>query len=171
MVTIGDVFTVIGILVGICVTGWALIMGSAVLFQKNASQARDVYRGTPWKGFFVGLGATVVLGFFSVVLASLPNPVAKLMGTTLYLSLMALAALGASGIALQMTDRVSALDPNLSRYAALSRSAFIMVVAGVFPVLGWFFVGPLLIISSIGCALTSLLSRQKSLVAPPFEVV
>src|SRR5579859_5390453 len=170
MVAIGDVFSVASALVLICVTAWALIMGSALLFQSGASKARDSYCNAPWRGFFAGLATTAVVGIASVVLLAIPTPLTKLVGTMLYLLLMALAALGASGIALLISDRVAALDPNVSRYGALMRASSILVIAGVFPLLGWFLVGPVLTIASIGYGLQALVARQGSyVVAPPIE--
>jgi hypothetical protein len=167
MVTIGDVFSVIGTLVGICVTAWAVIMGSALLFQSSASRARDAYRSGPWKGIGVGLLATAFFGVTGLVLSGIPHPLVKLAGISFLLVVMALAALGASGISLLIAERIAALDPNVSRYGAMQRATSIMVVAGVFPILGWFLVGPLLIIASVGYGIQALVAGEKSRASVP----
>ena len=166
MVTIGDVFSVIGGLVGICVTAWALIMGTALLFQSSASRARDAYRAAPWKGLGLGMLSTVFLGFFGIVLSSIPVPLVKLAGLGFFLALMALAALGASGLSLLIAERVAALDPSISRFGAMQKACAILVIAGVFPVLGWFLVGPVFVIASAGYGLQALLARETSRVSP-----
>lgn len=167
MVAIGDVFSIVAALVGICVTAWALIMGSALLFQNQAVSARDAYRRAPWKGFFLGLGISAVLGFASAVMVQMPVPGVKLLGTLIYLSLMAVAALGASGIALLISDRIATLDPSVSRYGALIRAASILVMAGVFPLLGWFLVGPVLIIASLGYGTLAIAAQARALANVP----
>ncbi|HEY3780919.1 MAG TPA: hypothetical protein VGL56_07545 [Fimbriimonadaceae bacterium] len=161
MVTIGDVFSVIGSLVGICVTAWAVIMGAALLFQSSASRARDAYRSGPWKGIGLGLLLTLVFGTIGFILVNIPNPAIKLTGMGVLLAIMVLSALGASGISMLIAERIAALDPNASRYGAMQRATLIMVVAGVFPILGWFLIGPLLIIAGVGYGIQALVATVR----------
>ncbi len=167
MVTIGDVFSVIGTLVGICITAWAVIMGAALLFQSSASRARDAYRVGPWKGIGLGFLLTSIFGVVGIVLTKVPNPVVKLAGMGVLLGLMVLSALGASGISMLIAERVAALDPTVSRYGAMQRATSIMVIAGVFPILGWFLIGPLLIIASVGYGVQALVASVRVSVATP----
>jgi hypothetical protein len=163
MVAIGDVFSIVGTLVGICVTSWALIMGAALLFQGSAYRAKTAYQTTPYKGLFLGIGVTLLIGVASFLLLAIPLPLVKMAGTMGLLSLMSLAALGASGVAMVVADRICALDPGVSRYTAMIRATAIMSIAGVFPVLGWFLVGPVLILASVGYGLKAVFQQATAL--------
>lgn len=164
MVAIGDVFSVVATLVGICVTAWAMITGSALLFQNGAYKAKSCYQRAPWKGLFAGLGVTAFFTVISLVFLALPLPFSKMIGTSILLGLMALATCGASGIALLIADRIVALDPSISRYNALVRAGAIMAIAGVFPVFGWLFVAPILVIASVGYGTSALFATAQSAV-------
>ncbi len=162
MVAIGDVFSIVATLVGICVTAWAMITGAALLFQSGAYQAKSCYQRAPWKGFFAGLGVTALFSLIAFVFLALPIPFSKMIGTSILLVLMALATCGAAGIALLIADRIVALDPNISRYNALVRAGAIMAIAAVFPFFGWLFVAPILVIASVGYGTSALFARAQS---------
>ena len=160
MLIIGDVLAVVFALVGACVTAGAMMLCGALLFQGHASRAREACRVAPGRGLVLGLLLTIVLAALSIAFLKVPLPAFKLVGTVVYLSLMAVAAIGASGIALLLSERVAALDLSLSRYGALLRAASILAIACVFPLLGWFLVGPALFIASVGFGAQSLFARR-----------
>jgi len=163
---IGDVLAVVFALIGVCITAGAMMLGGALLFQGNASRAREACRTAPGRGFILGLLITLVFAIVSITLIKVPLPPFKLAGTVVYLALMALASIGASGIALLLSERVAALDPNLSRFGALVRAATILSVACVFPLLGWFLAGPALLVASAGFGMQSLFVRRAAFATP-----
>lgn len=160
MVTIGNVFSVVAALAGICITAWAMILATTLAFPRAAEAARSRHERSAFTGFFIGLGMMVFFGTISLVLLKLPIPLAKLIGTTLYLSLMAIAALGAGGVALTLGARLRTLQPELSPYAALVKADALMVVSCLFPLLGWFLVAPVLTLICLGNGTQALLVRQ-----------
>lgn len=165
MVTIGDVFSIVAALIGVCLTGGAMVLGCALLFEGKAARARQICERTPWVGFVTGLALSTVFGVLSVALLKAPLPISKLMGTALYLVLMALATVGASGVATLLSERVAAMDRTLSRYATLIRACGIISIACVFPLIGWFLVGPVLVICSVGYGAIALTQKSPQLVA------
>ncbi len=159
--TIGDSFAIVAILIGIGLTAWALILGAGLVFAARAGAARERFEQRPWKGFFVGLLVTGTAGVVSIGMAGSPVPLLKFLGLALLMSLMAVAAMGASGLCLMVSWRIRSLEPGLSLYASLTRAAMIIVVAAFFPMLGWFLLGPILFITSLGVGTQVVLARAE----------
>ena len=164
MTTIGDSFSIVAILMGIGFTTWALILAASLLFNGRANMAKERYEKRPWVGFGLGVLMVLTVGLISLVLAQLPNPLLKLMGTTGLMLLLAISSLGSAGLCQLVALRIRNLEPTLSPYAALTRAAMLVVVAGFFPVLGWFFVGPILFITSLGIGVQALVARTRPVV-------
>lgn len=161
MTTIGDSFSIVAILMGIGFTTWALILACSLLFNARANMAKERYEKHPWGGFGIGALMVLTVGLVSLVLAGLPNPLLKVMGTSGLMLLLALSSLGSAGLCQLVALRIRNLEPSLSPYAALTRAAMLVVVAGFFPVLGWFFLGPILFITSLGIGVQSLIARNR----------
>lgn len=167
MVVIGDVFLVIAYIFGVCLSTWALVMGMSFLFPSKVSAAELAADKRPWKT--LGLGFVVFAAGLLVSLAFLSQPVpgAKLLGTVLLLALLCVALLGFTGIAGLVGQRIRPLDPDLSRYKAMSRSTGLLVVAGLLPFIGWFVFAPLLLAYGTGLGLQALFARKQA--APAFD--
>lgn len=170
MLIIGDVLAVVFALVGVCVTAAAMMVGSALLFENHAGRAREICRAAPGRSFILGLLATVFFGVVSLTLLQVPVPLVKLAGTLIYLTLMALSAIGMSGVALLTAERISRADESVSRFAALLRASFLLSIACVFPLLGWFLAGPALFATSVGIGVQALLIRSRVAHAPSVQI-
>ena len=169
MITMGDVLAVVAGLFGLCFATWALLLASALLFPAKAEIASVAATQKPWKNLGRGLLVTGLFGVIGIGMLASPLPPAKLVGWVLILALLAVAALGMAGITLVAAERLQTLEPNLSPYACLVRAAAIMVVPGILPILGWFLIGPLLLIAGTGAGWSALLNRSRQ-VAPQYEV-
>lgn len=159
MTTIGDSFSIVAILIGFGFTTWAMILAANLLFNNRASVARDKYQARPWQGFGLGVLIALTLGTMSVIISAIPLPIMKLVGMTGILTLLAVSSLGSAGLCQLIAQRIRTLEPSLSPYAALTRAAMLVVVASLFPILGWFLVGPVLLLTSLGIGAQSLLAR------------
>jgi len=73
------------------------------------------------------------------------------------LTWMALASLGAAGIALLMGERIDALNQHSSGLANILRGAVIYQLACLFPLIGWFVFWPIASITVTGAAIFGLL--------------
>ena len=67
-------------------------------------------------------------------------------------------------------DRIQSMASDLSDYAVFVRGAGFLVVASVFPILGWFFFGPLALAASVGSGAKAVL-RSSGLVRHGAEPV
>lgn len=171
MTTIGDTFGIAAILVGLCVTAWAIVMGFTLTFSVRAAAARDNYQTRPWLGFVVGLGLALTVGIFGVVVSAIPNPVAKMFGVSILMALVALSAVGTGGLSLLVSSRIRMLDSNVTPYGALVKASAVIMIGAFFPALGWFLIAPALLVTSLGVGFLSLLTARQVATEPHFDEV
>lgn len=160
MTTIGDVLAVVGIVITVVVSLWALVIVVSVLFSKRVQRAQTRMEQAPVKTLLLGAAMSLILGIIVAALLNQPNPLGKLIGWIIYSLMLIAAAIGLSGLAGLLARRLTALEPSLSPYGALSRGAVICVVAGMLPVFGWFVVAPLTLFASLGAGTQAILERK-----------
>lgn len=166
MTTIGDVLAVIGVVVTVVVSTWALVLTVSILFGRRTMRAQARVEQAPVKTILLGAAMTLILGFIVVALLNQPNPLGKLIGWVIYLLMLVVTAIGLSGLAGLLARHLAQMEPSLSPYGALSRAAFICVVAMLLPIFGWFVVAPLTLFVSLGAGTLATLERTPA-VAPP----
>jgi hypothetical protein len=127
---------------GLLTTWW-------LLFPATVERARARFDQTPWQCFWFGgvLAAATVIP--TVILLVLPSGPAKFLGWALVVVVLAISSLGSAGIAAKMGARLSD-TASASPTAAFVRSAIALELAVIFPVLGWFLVFPLTVITALG---------------------
>lgn len=163
--TIGDVLAAVAALVGLALSGWALLVGLALLFTGFTARAQGHLENSPGAAFGTGLALIATVSLLAITLIKQPNALLKLSGWSLLLALLLLSALGAGGLALLLNRRVRGLEPELSAFSGLCRGAAILVLAGFMPGLGWFIVTPLVVITSLGASIRTLWQARQA-VAP-----
>ncbi|MBX7133756.1 MAG: hypothetical protein K1X67_13870 [Fimbriimonadaceae bacterium] len=161
---IGDVLAVVAGALAICGSAWALLVISAVVFGTRTQHAQGAIERHPWRTLGIGLFGVVVFGTLSVIMAAQPLPLVKLVGTMMYLSLFAVAVVGGGGIAAMIGRRLQPMDSSMSPFQALTRGSGILVLAGLFPMLGWFVLAPLTLFMSLGAGIQALVAKP---LAPP----
>ena len=147
---IGQVLAIVAALVGICISAWALMVTCGLLFPARSETARAALLENPKGTIALGLVLALVPGFVGVVMLGLPLPGVKLMGMVILLSVLACGALGGAGLSFIAGDRIQGMASDLSDYAVFVRGAGFLVVASVFPVLGWLFFAPLALSAAVG---------------------
>lgn len=165
MTTIGDVLAVIGIVAVVVLSTWALVITVSILFGRRTVRAQARIEQAPVRTVLLGAVIALILGFIVVALLQQPNPLGKLIGWTVYLLMLVAAAIGLSGLAGLLAQHLAQMEPSLSPYGALSRAAFLCVVAMLLPILGWFVAAPLTLFASLGAGTQAILERAPA-VAP-----
>jgi len=160
MVTIGDSFAIVAILGGICLSAWALMMAVALVFSNKARHAQTRLTNRPWASFFLGFGIWATVGLIGMGMIANPFPIAKLMGWTDVMALLSIAAVGASGLAVHAAERLRTLAPEMTPYTAMAKSAAVIVVSGLVPILGWFLIVPFVVFASTGAGIMALTLRE-----------
>lgn len=167
-ITIGDALAVVGTLFGVCASAWALVVGCALLFGNAAERAEhEVER--PWKCLGIGTLLALTLGVLSFALVASPAGPLKLLGTILYVVLLFVAAVGATGIAGTAARRIREMDPEISPFSALVRGAGVLVLSGILPLLGWFGIAPAVLLISLGAGTMAALRRRAPAAANSVE--
>ncbi|HRK20250.1 MAG TPA: hypothetical protein PLX06_00475 [Fimbriimonadaceae bacterium] len=164
MVTIGDVFSVIAAIFAVCLSSWALMLATTLLFPQKTQVAQNALTGKPWMSFFGGLILLIVGGGFGVALSANPIPGVKLFGAVILLALLSVAVVGAGGLSFLIGQRMQPMDPSLSAYKAVGRGAAIVVTATLLPFVGWWVFTPVVLAMSLGAGVSALLSRQPSVI-------
>lgn len=154
--TFGDVLAVVAALVGICLSAWTTLLAFSILFPGRAEQAAASIRNSPSGIGLRGFLLTLVMVIAAIVLFKIPQPLFKAIAWLDLLTMLSLAALGGSGLAMVMAHRVRDQEPQLSAYAALMRGAALVVVPGLLPVFGWFLVAPIMLVVGIGAGTKAL---------------
>jgi hypothetical protein len=107
--------------------------------------------------FWLGLVIVIALAIPIMVLLALPLGPAKFLGWLLLAASLALSSIGSAGIAAHLAERL-AHQSNLSGLGAFVRGAVLLELAAFFPVIGWFFLWPLLLITAFGATGFALLN-------------
>jgi hypothetical protein len=152
------ILLILGIAFPAMLTAWWLLFPS--LIGRAQTRVEQTPTSTFWMGFLILIGVTVPI----VVLLALPFGPAKFIGWILLAVSLALSSIGSAGIAAHLAYRL-AQKSNLSHLGGFIRGAVILELAAFFPVIGWFFLWPLLLITAFGAtgfALLNWLPREKT---------
>lgn len=166
--TIGDVLTVLAVIAGTYVSVWAMIIGCALVFPKKAARAEEHLRTAPWISLILGAALFIIGGFFTILLLNLHNPVLTLLGWLLAVAMIVTMVAGGSGLALVMGARMQQLDRRCSAYRGLARSAGLMVLAVLVPIIGWTIAG-VAAFASLGAGFQAILfgGAKPARISPP----
>jgi hypothetical protein len=152
------ILLVIGIAFPAILTAWWL------LFPVVVERARLRVERTPMQSFWMGILVTIAAAVPTVILLALPFGPAKFVGWISLAASLALSTIGSAGIAAHLGTRL-ARQSNLSALSGFVRGSVVLELAAFFPVLGWFFIWPLLIIMAFGATGFALLNwapREKT---------
>lgn len=145
-----DIYKILYILLGfyaITVSYWLLAAG---LFPTFVQRASDKYGTHPVKTLLVGLltfGPIQLLGW---ALTSAPNPAVKIVGMTILLLSLLLAYMGSAGLAQRIGEGLKAEIDERSPWRRILRGSLVLGLSFNLPLLGWFVVLPLTLISGFG---------------------
>jgi len=170
-----DVYAFFGTLLALGIAFPGMLAGAWLLFPDVVGRARARAVGTPWRSFFLGIGAILLLAVPVMVLSAIPSGITKGIAVLLVFLAFGVATLGAASIAAEMGDRLRGLgSSSLSPAGAFVRGAVALELAAVFPIVGWFLVIPGVLLLGFGAGVAGLLRwlpRPSRLVAPAGETV
>jgi hypothetical protein len=150
-----DVSAIFGILLSLGIVFPGLLTAWWLLFPATVERARLRLDRTPWQCLWLGGVGAAGLVIPVAILLALPVGPAKLVGWGLIGLVLAVASLGAAGLASKMARRLHA--DGGTQLGSFVRAAIALELAAAFPLLGWFIVIPLTVVMSLGAALFALL--------------
>jgi hypothetical protein len=153
-----DVYAVFGTLLALGIAFPGLLTGTWLLFPDMVGRARIRAAATPWRSFFFGIAAVLLIAIPVLILNAMPMGIAKLAAVLIVFGAFGVATLGAAAVAAEMGDRLRAHAPsNLSSAGAFVRGAVALELAAIFPIVGWFLVIPVVLLLGFGAGVFGLL--------------
>lgn len=152
------ILLILGVAFPAMLTAWWLLFPSLV--ARAQVRIEKTLALTFWMGLVLVIGLTIPI----VVLLALPFGLAKLIGWVLLATSLALSSIGSAGIAAHLAQRL-AQHSNLTALGGFVRGAVVLELAAFFPVIGWLFLWPLLLITAfggMGFALLNWIPREKT---------
>jgi hypothetical protein len=129
------------------------------LITRTQTRVEKTLLQTFWLGLVILIGAAIPI----VILLALPFGPAKFIGWILLAASLALSSIGSAGIAAHLAHRLEQ-HSHVSALGGFVRGAIILELAAFFPIVGWFFLWPLLLIIAFGAtgfALLNWMPREK----------
>jgi hypothetical protein len=157
------ILLIIGIAFPAMLTAWWL------LFPDLVARAQIRIEKTLSRTFWLGLVIVVLVTIPIIVLMALPFGPAKFMGWILLAISLALSSIGSAGIAAHLGEQMKHTGNNYTPLSAFIRGAVILELAAFFPIMGWLFVWPIMLITAFGAtafALLNWLPREKTVRIP-----
>lgn len=135
----------------------AMLTAWWLLFPTLITRAQTRVAQTPAQTFWMGLVILIGVSIPIVILLALPFGAAKFIGWLLLAAALALSSIGSAGIAAHLAARL-AQHSNVTALGGFLRGSVLLELAAFFPVIGWLFVWPLLLIIALGAAGFALLN-------------
>jgi hypothetical protein len=145
------VLLILGLAFPAMLTAWWL------LFPSLVERARQRIDATPMQSFWMGLLVVIIVSIPVAILLALPFGPAKFLGWILLAAGLTLSSFGSAGIAAHLADRLSH-QADISGLNGFLRGAVVLELTAFFPVLGWFFIWPVLLITGFGATGYALLN-------------
>jgi hypothetical protein len=145
------ILLILGIAFPAMLTAWWL------LFPSIVARAQVRVEKTIARTFWLGIVIVIALTIPILILVTLPFGPAKFLGWILLAVSLAFSSIGSAGIAAHLGNRL-AQQSSLSALGAFVRGAMVLELAAFFPVIGWFFLWPLLLITAFGATGFALLN-------------
>ena len=133
-------------------TAWWLMFPSVV--ARAQTRVEKTLAGTFWLGLMIVTALAIPI----VILLALPFGPAKFLGWILLATSLAFSAIGSAGIAAHLGERMKQTGNNYAPLNAFLRGAVVLELAAFFPVLGWFFLWPLALITAFGATSFALMN-------------
>jgi hypothetical protein len=145
------ILLVIGVAFPAMLTAWWLLCPSLI------SRAQYRIEKTPMQSFWLGFAIVTAVAIPIIILFALPFGPAKFFGWVLIAVSLALSSIGSAGIAAHLGERI-ANHSNVSALSGFVRGSVILELGTFFPIIGWFFIWPLMLIIAFGATGFALLN-------------
>jgi len=153
-----DVYAIFGTLLALGIAFPGLLAGFWLLFPASVGRAQQRLDRTPYRSLFLGLGAAIAIALLVSLLSAMPVGLFKFLGAILAFAALAVATVGAAGVAASMAARLQRIaGGSAGGVGAFVRSAFALELSAAFPLVGWFVVLPVCLVVSFGAGLFALL--------------
>jgi len=152
------ILLILGIALPAMLTAWWLLFPT--LISRAQMRIEKSLSGTFWFGLLIVIALTVPI----IVLFALPFGPAKFLGWVLLAASIAFSSIGSTGLAAHLGNRLTQKS-NVTPLGGFIRGAIVLELASFFPIIGWLFIFPILLITAFGAtgfALLHWVPREKT---------
>jgi len=155
-----DVFKILFFILGLvlCTVSYWLLFQA--LFSESVERNRRAILSHPWRVFLTGLAAGLPLTLLGLAAMGNGAGPAKLLGGALVVAIITLALYGSTGLVRHIGARLSAEAVAGREGLTVLRGGAVVSIACVLPVVGWFFLLPVVLITGFGAAVRLLWTRR-----------
>ncbi|MBX9568562.1 MAG: hypothetical protein K2X77_06675 [Candidatus Obscuribacterales bacterium] len=114
------------------------------------------------KSFFVGVPVTAVAVVVVIVVGKLPASAGQIGGVIAFSALLLFAQIGVAGIATHIGNRLPSPVDKDKPWRVTLRGGIILALTYLLPLLGWFLIIPVSVITGAGSATRALFPRKKA---------
>lgn len=160
-----DISAIFFLLLIISIAFPAMLAAWWLLFPNLITRAQTRVEKTLARTFWLGFVLLIVVSIPIIILMAMPFGPAKFLGWILLAVSLALSSIGSAGIAAHLGERMKHAGNNYTPLSAFIRGAVVLELAAFFPIIGWLFVWPLMLITVFGAtgfALLNWLPREKT---------
>ncbi|RMD54752.1 MAG: hypothetical protein D6835_00770 [Candidatus Thermofonsia bacterium] len=126
----------------------ALLALLPYLLPNRTARAQQVWHGRSGRAFWLGLANFIFFGLLAALFAQ-GGDAGSLLSLLILLTLAAFAFVGLGGLVRLLQSRIFAQET----FAASLKTAVLLTLASFTPLIGWFVLAPILLITSLGTAL------------------
>ena len=138
---------------------WWLLFPSLIV--RAQTRVEKTLSRTFWMGFVILVIVTIPI----IILIAMPFGPAKFLGWILLAVSLTLSSIGSAGIAAHLGEQMKRTGTSLTPLSGFIRGAIVLELAAFFPVLGWLFIWPILLITAFGAtgfAILNWMPREKT---------
>ncbi|MBI3269690.1 MAG: hypothetical protein HYZ53_11760 [Planctomycetes bacterium] len=154
--TLSDVASVVMVFVALLLALPAYWVATRALFPAGAARAQRAYAESPGKAFGAGVLGVFAVGLATTILGAMPVPLMKVLALLTFGAGLGAALFGAGGLAGLIGSRLPSTGDAGSPWKALVRGGVAMELSFLIPLLGWFLLFPLSLVTGIGATILSL---------------
>ena len=152
----------------VIISYWLL---AASLFPAMVERCQARYTSRPWRTIFLGLLTALPVFFVGAALGKMAHPAAKLVGTIIMLLVVTIGLLGSAGLARRVGVGLPSERDAREPWRRVWRGGLVLGLTFLLPLVGWFLVLPVTLVSGFGAFVLSRRKRasadQQTLAEPP----
>jgi len=153
-----EIIALIFLIPAATITFIALLVAITYLWPQRTNQASRTLDQSPGRSFIIGFVNFLFFGILATFLSQ-QGDFAGLLALLLLLALLGIAVLGMGGFLLLLTNRI--FPQAEDELKARLKTAVLLILALLAPIIGWFIFTPLLLIFGLGAGIMALFRRNK----------
>jgi hypothetical protein len=161
-----DVYAVFGTLLALGIAFPGMLVAYWLLFPHQVEKASHQLTEKPGRTFVLGLGSALVLSVPITIFFVAGLPFTSFLGALSIVTVLAIATIGAAGMALKMGRRLAEKTNPDKPIRSFLGGAVALELAAAFPFVGWLLVIPVVLILSLGASLTGIWGKKPTPTIP-----